>query len=261
MSLLNKRGMTLAVAVMVILFVSVAVSGVTVFIVQRLSQGETQSYLIRSVYLAQAGLHLALYDFRVRDGVGNGYVTLGQVNLDADNYSILGGEDAGFVLVDPSAVVTGGRGNRTLRNFTLQNANNSRSVTIDRMIVRWDDPGNRLERITLNGRRSWRGRRRSPVDVNIRNRRLNTVPTTYGSNSLRFRENLSSVSYIDVEFIMTDGSSKAMRLYPASNDRTFMVSATGKATGSNIYRTVKAEYNVATSTVIDYIEVSDEIAP
>lgn len=108
MSSLDKKGITLAASIILILFVSVSVLSVTTFIVQRFSQTRSKSISSRALYLAQAGIHNALYDFRYNDSLGTGYFLLGQTDVDAANYFIVGGTDADLLMVDTSLAYLGG---------------------------------------------------------------------------------------------------------------------------------------------------------
>src|SRR3989344_5067006 len=72
----NNKGLTLATSIILLVFASTAVLSVTTFIIQRLSQAEMKHARTKAIYLAQAGIHNAIYFYRL-----NGYFTLGQTNL------------------------------------------------------------------------------------------------------------------------------------------------------------------------------------
>ena len=107
MSFLNKRGITLAVTVMLIVFTSIAVSGITIFIVQRLTQIEMKQFNARTLYLAQSGVHNAIYNYRFEDLTGDGYFSLGQTNIDVNNYFVVGGTAADMLMVDARSTAQG----------------------------------------------------------------------------------------------------------------------------------------------------------
>ena len=258
----NKHGIILVAAVMLIVFASVAISGVTFFIIQRFSQAGMKLSGMRALYLAQAGIHDALYDFRFQQNLtGTGSFSLGRTDIDAQNYFTVGGTEASFVMVDASAAAIGGTKNQTILNLTIENANNTRAVTIDRMIIRWDVDARWMRAIQIGGSKVWNGNLRSPANIDIKNFVLDAVPTVYSIDGIAFDKDMLAVSFVDVEFVMLDGSSRNLRVYPASNDFNFVVQATGKTISSNLYRSIQAQYDVPTATITDYREISDEMLP
>jgi len=104
----NKRGITLAATVMLIIFVSIVVSGVTIFITQMYSHSQTRQQRARALYLAQAGVHDTLYNFRFEALTGDGFYSLGQTNIDTNNYYVTGGTGADLLMVDTSSSSLGG---------------------------------------------------------------------------------------------------------------------------------------------------------
>ena len=360
----HKRGVTLVTSVILIVFASVSVLSTTTFIVQRFSQNRAKSRRTQSLYLAQAGAHNALYNFRYNDTVANGYFSLGQTNVDTENYFIVGGTDADMLMVDTHLSYLGGAltqgecqalgqvctdtcnatrdacraqcdadrdacraqadANRqacrnacpggpsgatcrancdTIRNAEralcdairtacrqdcdtarqncrddcsaqqdacidatklinvfIQNATNSRTVTIDRMIVSWQNARNLVE-IVIDGTFVWSGSLSSPADANLSpNFTLDTLPTYYSLDYLRFDGSMAGAT-VNVQFVMTDGSTQDVAFFPASNNFNFTVKSTGKTTGSNVYRTFEARYNALTGKVVDYGEINVEITP
>ncbi len=364
-SFFDQRGITLAASIILILFVSVSVLSVTTFIVQRFSQTRSKSISSRALYLAQAGIHNALYNFRYNDSLGTGYFPLGQTDVDAANYFVVGGTAADLLMVDTSLAYLGGaltqgqcqaignactntcnatrdacraqcdadrdtcraqadadrdacraacpsgpsgnacrnacddtwnaakalcdairnacydqcdiaRGNcrdtcsanesacidgTKLIDIYLQNATNSKTITIDRMIVTWANTQTLVE-ININGTIVWTGNLSSPADANLNpNFTLDAVPTIYLMDYLRFSGNMSGVN-TSIQFVMTDGSlSENIPVFPASNNNNFIVKSMGKTTASNIYRTIAAKYNTFTGKVIDYREINIPITP
>ncbi|MBI5150549.1 MAG: hypothetical protein HZA28_07255 [Candidatus Omnitrophica bacterium] len=257
----HKRGLVLLASIILLVFASIAVLSVTTFIVQRFSGNRVQQRSLQSVYLAQAGINQAIYYYRLRDASGNGYFSLGQTNVDPTSYFILGGTFADLLMVNTAtAALT--NSNTRLSNVKIQNATNSNTIVIDRMIVNWSGVASdrRLTRIDINGSTLWTGSLATPADANLSpNFTLNTSPSTYSVNSLRFNLSMAGVTYIDVQFVMTDGSSKTVRIYPASNNFRFIVKASGKKTGSSLYRTIQAEYNANTGKVVDYREINTQM--
>lgn len=260
---------------MLIVFVSIAVLGISTFIIQRLSQNETKAILTRCIYLAQAGIHRAIYDYRRRDQGGNGYFSLGQTNIDANNYFILSANAGQLLMVNTSAAALGPTGGpvanrfRRLLNLTMQKATNSQNISIDRMIVTWNN-ARLLHQIRIRGSTVWDSPPPlndlpSPADVNINNVNLNNT-NTVRINWLEFNGNMTTVPTIPpaspltitIQFIMTDGSSRTVTGYPASNNFNFSVDASGGVTGSNMQRTMRVDYNALTALpprIVDLDEI------
>lgn len=256
---IGKKGITLIASIMLIVFASVAVLGVTTFIIQRLNLFEAKRIHLNSIYLAEAGINQAVYKFRFNDLATNGYFSLGKTNVDTGNFFVLGASDSDLLMVNTSVSNLQTPNNRDLINLTIQNSTNSRSITIDRMAVTWNN-SRKLKVIRINNSNVWNGNSSSPVNANITNFTLNAAPSIYSVNYLRFNDDMSE-AVINIKFIMSDGSNKTVTVYPASNRYLFTIKSTGKSTDSNIYRTIQADYNVLTSKIEDYHEVNDEITP
>ncbi|MCK5082998.1 MAG: hypothetical protein KAR31_08850, partial [Candidatus Omnitrophica bacterium] len=149
--------------------------------------------------------------------------------------------------------------NQTILNLTVRNANNTREVTIDRVIIQWDFSARRMREVRINGSKQWNGNLASPADCDIKDFPLDSASTIYLINGIEFDKDIGTIGYVDIEFVMLDGSSRSLRVYPASNDLNFVVRATGKTVNSNLYRSIKAEYDVLTAKITDYREISDEM--
>jgi hypothetical protein len=252
---------------MLIVFVSIAILGVTAFIIQRLLENTSNQINTQCIYLAQAGLHDAIYWYRFHDSTANGYFTFGRTNIDANNFFVLGGAASDLLMVDTSGSYIGPTTGpswqryRGLYGLNIQNATNSKTITIDRMIVTWNN-SQRLRIIRIAGSNLWAGNRSSPVNANlIPDFPLNTIPNIYSINYLRFSGDMRGAT-ISIQFMMTDGStSRVLTVYPASQNNSFTVKTTGKTTGSNIYRTTQADYNALTGKITNYYEINTEITP
>ena len=241
--------MTLIASVFVIIFISIAVLGVSRFVIQNLSDNSIKQFQIKTLDLAEAGLHQAVYFYRFRDLSGNGYFSLGQTNLDVNNFFILTAGMGDLLMVNTATAAIGGGGNRDLLNLRIQNATNSQTVTIDRMIVTWNN-ARILNQIRINGVNVWTGNLASPANANIADFTLNTTPTIYAVNRLRFSGSMVGAT-IAIQFIMTDGSTRTVAVFPASNNYNFRVNAQGRVLNSSIKRTIQAEYNALTDKIVD----------
>lgn len=253
---MNHRGIVLTALIMLMVVATIAVLGVSTFVVQRLSQTNANQIQASTIALAQAGVHHAIYFFRFHDPSGNGYFTLGQTPIDADHKFTLGGDPANFLMVNTSNASLGG-GNQDLVGLTLQNATNSAAITINRMVVSWNN-SRKIRRIRINGSDVWVGNQSSPADCNITNVPLNTIPDILPIDFIRFNGDMSG-DQISVQFVMVGGSTRDVAVYPASAQFNFTVKSTGKVIGAANYRTVEAQYNALTSTIIDLKEIGTEI--
>ncbi|MFA5089080.1 MAG: hypothetical protein WC552_08640 [Candidatus Omnitrophota bacterium] len=250
----NERGITLVACIILIVFASVAVLGVTTFIVQRFSQIEAKRISIAVVNLAEAGLHNAVYHFRLHDLAANGYFSLGQFPVDADHSFLLEATAADLLMVNTSQAALGS-GRRQLVNLRIQNATNTQSIRFDRMIVTWDN-SRTLRRIRIGNKTVWSGKQKSPANCSLsRTVSLNTLPATYPINALVFNGKMDG-STIKIQFVMTDGSAKELTVYPAANRNNFTVKSTGRLSGSNMTRTVEAEYNALTGRISRINEIT-----
>jgi len=255
----NRRGFTLIASLILIIFVSITIIGVTFFIIQRLSLNEAVKTRAQGAYLAQAGIQQAVYFYRFRDISGTGYFSLGQTNLDAYNFFVLGADDADLLMVNTSASGLGG-GSKHLEDWDIQNAADTRAITIKEMTVTWNNARN-LKQVRLNNSKVWDGPDTpSPAVINITDFTLTIPPTLYDKNELRFSGDMTGAT-VTVQFKMLDNTSKTVTLYPGSNNNNFTVKSTGKTTGSNIYRTSRAEYNALTARIVNDEEITQQITP
>lgn len=265
---LHQKGISLVAAVMLIVFASVAVLGIVVFIAQRFKQYDAEEVFLKAIYLAQAGINQSVYYYRFNDIAANGYFPLGKTNIDANNFFVIGpkaGEthDAYLLMVNrATTTLTIGSGNRNVANWQLQNATDSRTITIDKINVTWNNSRN-LTRIVLDGTIVWTGTLAPPGGTVTLSPKftLNTTPTLYTNNYFRFNNSMN-IATVNANFFMLDGSSTgSMQIYPALNYNTFTVESTGKTAGSNIFRTIVATYNANTGKIIDWDEINTEITP
>jgi len=258
---LNKKGLTLVGSIMLIVVASIVIIGVTTFVIQSLSTVNTKQINTRCLYLAQAGIQNALYDYRFRAISQEGYFTLGTVNVNAENYFLLEATEADLLMVDTSQVRLSGKKKKKLDNFFLKNAAESPALIIDRMIVSWEGADMRkLKAIRLDRDRVWRNKgARSPVDADIKDFTLqaSAPPILYPDNSLEFDRDMSRAK-IEIVFVMFNGSRKKMVMYDngvQQNYFNFSIRATGKVVNANGYRTLQAEYNALEGKVVHYTEV------
>ena len=263
---MKKKGIALVAAILLIIFVSTAVLGVTVFIVQWMSQLNAQRLRTKCLYLAQAGIQDAIYEVRstYNPTTTYGYYSLGLNTVDTGETFRRGGTAADLLMVDTSGALVSGT---DLTGLKIQKATNSvpPAVTIASMVITWTQTGTTrtLSSIRIGGSRRWSGSASSPANINITDVALTTT-NTMAIDRIRFSGNIN-LTGLTIQFVMTDGSSKTVICYPASNNCIFTIKSTGKVSGSNIYRTLQFVYNLTptsyatTSRIDDYDEINTEI--
>jgi len=271
MSRLNQRGIALVAAIMLIVFASIAVLGVVVFIAQRFQQYSVEEVFSKTIYLAQAGIHDAIYKVRstYNPTTTNGSFTLGLATVDAGETYRRGGKAADLLMVDTSNT---SQSSTDLLDLKIQKAISSVSpaVTISRMVVTWVKTGTArtLSSIRINGTNipATISPSSTPATATFTTPyTLNSTPTTITVNRLRFSGSMSGLSSMSIQFVMSDASTKTVAVYPASNSCQFTINSTGKVSGSNIYRTIKATYDLmpttyaTTSKIVDIDEINTEI--
>lgn len=261
----NRKGIALVASIMLIIFASVAVLGVVVFIAQRLKQYNTEEIWLKCIYLAQAGLNYAMYQYRATSTLYSGTVS----NIDGNGgYAVIattsgGGSRAADNLITDATGSYLASGNQNLQGITIRNTSGS-AITIDRMIIDWSGPNNsNLQSIVINGVTVWSGSVKGPpVNLDISNFTLSpstTYPVTYlyWSGAMNGRT-------ITLQFVMTDATTTSIcTVYPAPasacQSSVLTIKSMGKTTGSNIYRTVQAAYNTVTGNVTSRSETNASV--
>jgi len=263
---LTNKGMTLIATIMLMVFVSIAVAGASVFVVQWILQLNAEQFETKCLYLAQAGIHDAIYSVRSTHNppTTNGYYSLGLTAVNSGETFRRGATAAELLMVDTSAVSLSGRDVFGLR---IQKATNSATpaVTLASLVITFSQTGSnrRLSSVTIGGIQRWSGNANSPANININDVALTTT-NTMAIDRIRFNNNIN-LTGMTIQFVMTDGSSKTVTCYPASNNCIFTINATGKVSGSVIYRTLSADYNLmpttyaTTSRINVYHEINTEI--
>ena len=260
--------MTLIATIMLIVFVSIAVMGVSVFIVQWILQLNAQQFKMKCLYLSQAGIHDAIYSVRSTHNppTTNGYYSLGLTTVNTGETFRRGATAAELLMVDTS-VVSLSSNNRDILGLKIQKATNSATpvVTIASLVITWakTGPTRQLSAITIGGVQRWSGTASSPANINISDVSLTTTNTMV-IDYIGFSKNID-LADLTIQFVMTDGSSKTVTCYPASNNCIFTINATGKISGSSIFRTLSADYNLmpttyaTTARINEYHEIDTEI--
>ncbi|MFA6129404.1 MAG: hypothetical protein WC731_00270 [Candidatus Omnitrophota bacterium] len=261
----QRKGLALIAAVMLIVFVSIAVLGLSIFIVGWYGQINNVERQERCIYNAAAGVNYALYQYR-----NSATLTNATVNIDANNNFTVStvanggsGGAAGALVVDATNAHLGSN-NRRLLGVTIRNSSGS-SVTIDRMIVTWSISNRTMSQIRINGYTVWSGSANSsPADVNISN---TTIPanTTRAIDLIQFNSTMIN-AVITLSFHMTDETTTtACTAWPEQGSvctqaaAGLTITSMGKTAGSNQYRSIQATYNTANGNISDYDEVNQVV--
>ncbi len=242
---LAREGWLLVVFIILISTVILALAGVTFFLTAHLRTTSLRQNQTKAIYLAQAGVMRALYDFRSSSTPG---FLLGEYNsttgargaigsFPTEDVFILGGQAADFLLAAmiPASLVStnsnpfagscaGGTRNRldswTLRNVLLSNvAPGGMPIAFNQVIVTWDNPlaGEGVVRLDLNGDGfDWHAPCATPQASGV----AITLPSTqtlnsgafWSSNRMWFVTNtMSSHAWIEMAFVMTDTPASTRR--------------------------------------------------
>jgi len=268
----NKKGLALIAAIMLIVFISIAVLGLSVFIVQWYKQIDAQERQSRCIYNAMAGVNYAIYQYRV-----SGALTNGTTAIDANNNFTLstvstgGGTAASALVIDARASslqpTTGNPSGRyiDLSGVTLQN-NSASAITINQAIVTWTTASRTMTQIVIGGVTNWSGSATpSPATVNFTTNATINAGATVALTRIRWNSAMTGAT-ITIRFRMTDGTTTdACTLFPqqpavcTQPGTNLTIKSMGKTTGSNQYRSVQATYNIATGNVSDYDEISQTV--
>jgi hypothetical protein len=267
----KRKGIALIAAIMLIVFVSIAVLGLSVFIVQWFTQLNADQISAKCLYLAQAGVQDAIYQVRskyLNPSTTYGSYTTGLATVDpGETYRRGATADsvaADFLLVN-TANVSWNSGSRTLSGINVQKVLGSvlPTVTIASVNVCWTvTNGNvrNINRIIIGGT-TWTGTLNSAACPG-NNANINpdvVLNTSFVPVSLRWSGNIK-LATVTMRFNMLDGSTKSVVLYPdasATKNCQFIINSTGEVAGSSIYRTIKATYDLIPATYSTDSKIAD----
>ena len=260
-------GWLLAGLIVLVSAVILALAGVTFYLTEHLRSTSLRQNQTKAIYLAQAGVMQAVYDFRTTAG-GNGF-GLGEYPVPTDTGTIgsyadddvfqLGGQAADFLLVSmipgtwfPAGICGGSANRQRLQDWTMRNVLITDSTTptppdglpdglplvIDTLQISWEpDNGERVFRVDLmGGSADYSDCAGTPsggtIDVN-----QTVAPLTEGAiNRIWFSRRvsepnlMSSKNWIQIRLTMTDGSVRRVRFVPL-NPTTSTANFTMKSLG------------------------------
>lgn len=258
----QRKGIALVASVMLIVFASVAVLGIVVFIAQRLQQHGTEETFLKCIYLAQAGLNYAVYQYRQ-----NGINFSGTVNVDADKYFVVsttgsGGEGESLIVDARSADLA--NSNKDIVNDTITNSSDS-AVTINQITINWEKKGKILTEVVINAVPVWAGSIATPPAVLPISDFTIPASTTYPITRVRFDSSVKGDKGVTISFRFIDDTiTIPCTIYPAQGSTcqgsgNLTIKSMGKTSGSGIYRTIQANYNIGLGSVTDCSEIDESV--
>lgn len=258
----QRKGIALVAAVMLIVFASIAVLGVVVFIAQRFQQYSVEEVFTKTIYLAQAGINYSVYQYRA-----NSQIFSGQVNVDADKYFVVsttgtGGEGESLI-VDARAADLANK-NKDIVNDTVTNSSGS-AVTINQITITWQKQPKTLTGVVINAVSVWAGSIATPPAVLPISDFTIPASTTYPITRVRFDSSVAGDKGVTISFRLTDGTiTVPCTIYPAQGSTcqgsgNLTIKSMGKTGGSGIYRTIQANYNVGLGSITDCSEIDESV--
>ena len=278
-----QRGWLLVGLIVLISSVILALVGITFFLTEHLRVTSLRQNQTKAIYLAQAGVMQAIYDFRFdADGAGSldgNYVIAGPYDaipgdsgapgLADDDVFVLSGRAGDFLLAamipatwaSPPPVLSGCGGTKRhrLETWTLRNAGNS-SLSFTQMAVSWSPAGSEeLMRVDLNGTaKDWLPPASCGSVPSGTTITLDSPPPVLGpgefwdTNRLWFTTTtMDRKRWIELAFFMSDTSVRRVRFVPGApntSSASFTVTSSGGVRSSSfpfvMWRRVQAEYRL-----------------
>ncbi len=256
---MNKKGIVLIAIIFLIIFIAIAIFGVTTFIAQRLWGYNSEQTIERCRSNAKAGVAYAIYQFRA-----NATSYSGTVTIDSTNSATVtttgggGGGAAASLIIDATGSVLGGGGNKDITGVTLNN-NSASSITLTQFTISCAGGDKKLDQININGSPVWTTDTTigvTPVTLNMTDVSI-PAGATYNINFVRWANNMSGRT-ITLSFIMSDSSpTNTCTIYPApvstcTTSGSLTITSIGKTADPKYYKTVVATYNTSTGKVTAY---------
>jgi len=125
------------------------------------------------------------------------------------------GPEADNLVIDASGAVIGGKGNKELKEITIENIHSSCDITIDKITTWWDN-SNLIEEIEINNTKVWRhnhegtpdGRQPSGTELDVVDYIL-TAGSTDNIDKFKFNGDMSGATF-SITFTMSDGTTKSV---------------------------------------------------
>ncbi len=248
----TNKGIALITLAIIIAFVAISSLGIASFVFNRLQVSAVNLSQIRTIYLAQAGIYRAIYDYR-----NEGAWQEMEVNISGIQYFRIG-ENGSFALVDTREDDLIGN-NTMLRNWKVGNVHKANPITITHITVSWSPniSSERIEKIRINNKTKWTGSETSGTQIDITDTTIN-VGDEIDNNRFEFNSDMSGKT-ITAIFRFSDNSARSAVLYPA-NRKEFSIKSTGKIQdGQTWKRTLEATYDVVNSKITSWKETFNHL--
>ncbi|MBI3996886.1 MAG: hypothetical protein HY352_04435 [Candidatus Omnitrophica bacterium] len=272
----SRRGWLLVGFIVLLSAVILALAGITFFLASHFRVTSLRQNQTKAIYLAQAGVMTALYNFR-----RGANITVGEQTVDAgplpgsadDDVFRLQPVDAGstqadFLLMNMRANVTFGQQGfcgsprDRLQGWTVRNvlASGGRALVVESFKVNWDAPsGERVLRLDINGTGSdWQDANCVgippdtfiPLSVPAANRTLN-AGARWATNRVWFTSSaMDGKTWIEITFLMADGSSRTAHwdADPTGRSADITIKSVGEVRRGSfpfiLWRWLQAEYRI-----------------
>lgn len=251
-----KKSFALILAVILIIFVTTAVLGLSFFVIENTRLLIAREGRLKSLYLAEAGVQEAVYWYRENFlNQGSGYFSLGQYPLGLTESFTLSGDEAGLLVVDSTAsAASNGKNRYEVGNIYLHSAVDSQALTVTDIVITWTDAGSNLKKVMVGASNAWSGNSSSPAALNISDKTVSTGPENL---VMEFSYGDPTAQSIVVRFIMQDSTYKEVAVYPAysSGNITFRSEGAVETGAALIQAVLEAEYNIADSKIVRYRKI------
>ncbi len=252
----GAKGWLLVSLIVLVSIAIIALIGISFFLTEHFRVTSLRQNQTKAIYLAQAGVMQAIYDFRSNAGISLGEQTVAAgpaAGTSDDDVFILGGQMADFFLVNlkPARFVSGtvcGISGRRLQDWPLRNvvAAPPTSLTATTMSAAWgNDLGERIMRIDLNTAANtvwWAPGCQTctaacqgvPAGtlLNITDQTIGAWPARWNQNRIWFSGGaaMASKPWVEITFNLSDGTSRTARYEPAFAGRSadFTIKSVGE---------------------------------
>lgn len=252
---MDKKGIVLIAIIFLIIFMGIAMFGVTTFIAQRLVGYNSEQTIARCRYNAEAGVAYAIYQYR---SAGTQYSNT--LTIDSTNSATVSTvpAQASAVIIDAAGSSLANSSRRVV-NWTVRN-NSASAIAINEYTVTWHVASRTFNEVQINGTTlgSTVAISTSPAVVAVSPTFSIPANTTYSSTMVRFNSNMSTDTGITISFKFTDGSiTTPCTVYPAQGSTCTQplilnITSTGKTADPKYYKTVVATYNTLTGKITAY---------
>jgi hypothetical protein len=253
----NKRGFALITVILIILALSIVVSGIVSFASSGIYLNTARGATGTALAAAQAGVYAAIIDYKA-DSRWNGAVNV-PVIAGVSSYSC--GKAANYLLLNASRpqFATSGITNNRIQRIGHSNINSASSITINQVKVEWSGFAGNLTAIYLGGASRWTGTAASGTTVTLTSAFVLAAGAAYTvatQNYFQFSTTIPISAVITVTYYFSDGSTRRAVIYNAGRggNNEFSIISTGRRTiGNDISKaSIEATYDVGVGHITSW---------